>query len=128
MYFLLYIRDLSFKIFKVDPKSNAVFGSNDLDFDDKTVYDYVISTADVGAVQSILNNTYDNYKDISTITQSLNICNNNSVSQMKIAPDYRVSFISSSITIQEYRFVLKKFKCILLTNENFKRNNLNLKC
>jgi len=76
---------------KVDPKSNNVIGTNDLGYDDQTFYDYVISTADVGAVQSILNTTYDNYNQVPAITQALIKCNNNSISQMKIAPDYRVS-------------------------------------
>ena len=75
---------------KVDPKSNNVIGTNDLGYDDQTFYDYVISTADVGAVQSILNTTYDNYNKAPAITQALIKCNNNSISQMKIAPDYRV--------------------------------------
>ena len=76
---------------KVDPKSNNVYGTVDQDYDDQTVYDYVISGAEVGAVQEILNNTYANYKQFDVISQALVKCNNNSVSQMKIAPDYRVS-------------------------------------
>ncbi len=79
---------------KVDPKSNNVIGTNDLNYDDQTFYDYVISTADVGAVQSILNNTFDNYNKVPAITQALIGCNNNSVSQMKVAPDYRVKIFA----------------------------------
>ncbi len=75
---------------KIDPKTNNVYGSVDDNVADDTVYDAVIITADVGSVQSIFNKTYEKYKSYPKIKESLEKCNNNSIAQMKIAPDYKV--------------------------------------
>ena len=90
---------------KVDPKSNNVYGTVDQDYDDDVVYDHVIMTADVGAVQEILNNTYANYKQFDSVLQALVQCNNNSIGQMKIAPDYRVRIGIPALILDKNKFL-----------------------
>ena len=82
--------DISVNSLKIDANSLRVFGSNDDNYVDPNVYDYVVMAADVGSVQMILKNTYYNYRSSQPILNTLNIAYNNSIGKMKIAPDYKV--------------------------------------
>ena len=75
---------------KIDVGTMRFYGSNDDNYVDPTVYDYVVMAADVGSVQRIFNNTYYNYRDSRPIVKALNIAYNGSIAKMKIAPDYKV--------------------------------------
>ena len=68
-----------------------VYGSIDEKGDDLTVYDYVILTADVKAVQSIFEETIKNYQIEPLIEPILNKIMRDSIGPLKIAPDYKVS-------------------------------------
>lgn len=78
------------KSLKVDTKTSSVYGSIDEGYDDPVTYDHVVMAADVGAVQSILNNTYANYRDSDLVRTALDNSFNASIAKMKIAPDYKV--------------------------------------
>ncbi len=75
---------------KIDEKTLSVYGSIDEGLDDPTVYDHVVMAADLGAVQSIFNNTVKAYKKSPAIQKVLGNIISNSLGKMKIAPDYKV--------------------------------------
>lgn len=70
----------------IDSKTLSVYGTND----DDTTYDSVILAADIGAVQSIFEETLEKYQNDKQISFAVNNCINNSLGRMKIAPDYKV--------------------------------------
>merc|ERR1711983_194543 len=68
----------------------SIYGSIDQSGDDKTVYDHVVFAADVGAVQSMFNETLKNYQSDLRAATVLHNCIDNNIGKMKIAPDYKV--------------------------------------
>ena len=75
---------------KIDEVTGAVIGTVDDGSDDPTVYDHVIMTAELNAVQSIFNRTYEIYNQNPIIEPVLVKCNNETLGQLKMAPDYKV--------------------------------------
>ena len=91
---------------KIDPNTVSAYGSIDADGDDTTVYDHVIMSADLGAVQRIVNNTYDIYKSNANVKSVLDDVINKSLGKMKVAPDYKVIFF----------LIIKLLKMFILIN------------
>lgn len=82
--------ETSVKHLKIDTNSISVTGSVDEKKDDPTRYDHVVFAADVGAVQKIMNATYDQYRTSARTRKVLQTVGTKSINRMKIAPDYKV--------------------------------------
>lgn len=78
------------KSLKIRDTDYSVYGTvDDVDFD-KTEYDYVVITTDVGATQTIFNNTINYYSNNDKIRAVTEASYTNSIGKMKIAPPYKV--------------------------------------
>jgi coproporphyrinogen III oxidase-like Fe-S oxidoreductase len=92
---------------KIDEKTQQVYGSIDETEDDPVAYDYVIMTAEVGAVQRIINATATNYQAIPSVAATIQQVQNKFIDKMKIAPDYKVFKLLKNLRSNQ-RIKLKK--------------------
>ena len=85
-----------------------VYGTIDEKEEDDTVYDHVIFAADFGPIKSIFDETYKNYKSEKKVANSLEICNENYFSKMKIAPDYRGTYDEHIFDMSFFILIIKE--------------------